>query len=57
MMSERVEKRSSTSPLNKLGKSIAFGCALGVLVSLLKHQRDEGPEEIESRTRESDDEF
>ena len=41
-MSERVEKRSSTSPLNKLGKSIAFGCALGVLVSLLKHQRDEG---------------
>jgi len=43
MMSERVEKRSnSASPLNKLGKSIAFGCALGVLVSLLKHQRDEG---------------
>ena len=42
-MSERVEKRSnSASPLNKLGKSIAFGCALGVLVSLLKHQRDEG---------------
>ena len=40
MMISRDEKRSA--PSAKLGKSIAFGCALGVIVSLLKHQRDEG---------------
>ena len=37
----RMGKRSA-SVNAKLGKSIDFGCILGVLVSLLKHQRDEG---------------
>ena len=42
MMLRDENGKRSASVNAKLGKSIAFGCILGVLVSLLKHQRDEG---------------